>query len=62
MKYKCDSLPQIATYLATDWTSATVLALVCRILHAGCHQAVASEQMSLKTLVCEESELTLLTI
>ena len=49
-------------YLATHWTSATILTLVGSILHAGGHQPVTPQQVSLQTRVSEEAVLTLLTI
>ena len=50
------------SYLATYWTPSTVLPLVGSILHAGRHQPMAAQQMSLQTRVSEEATLTLLTI
>ena len=49
-------------YLPTHWTPTTVLTLVSCVLHAGRHQAVTPQQMSLQALVSEKSELTFLTI
>ena len=50
------------SYLSADGTTARVLSLVGRVLHAGRHQAVAAQQMSLQTLVSEEAELTFLAV
>ena len=60
MRLQSDSL--VSVYLPTDRTPATVLTLVGRVLHAGRHQPVAAQQVPLQPLVCEEPELTLLTI
>ena len=51
-----------AGYLAAHGAPAAVLALVRGVLHAGRHQAVAAQQVSLQTLVREEPELAFLTI
>ena len=51
-----------AGYLAAHGAPAAVLALVGGVLHAGRHQAVAAQQVSLQTLVREEPELAFLTI
>ena len=48
--------------LAADWTAAGILTLVGQVLHGGRHETVGAEQMSLKTLVSEETELTLLAV
>ena len=49
-------------YLAADGAPAAVLALVGCVLHGGGDQAVTAQQMALQPLVCEEPELTLLTV
>ena len=49
-------------YLPAHWAPPTVLALVSGVLHAGSHQAVTTQQVSLQALVSEKSELTFLTI
>ena len=49
-------------YLSTDRTTSRVLSLVGGVLHAGRHEAVAAQQMSLQTLVREEAELTFLAV
>ena len=49
-------------YLAADGAPAAVLALVGCVLHGGGDQAVTAQQVALQTLVCEEPELTFLTV
>ena len=49
-------------HLATDGAPAAVLALVGCVLHGGGDEAMTAQQVTLQTLVCEEPELTLLTV
>ena len=50
------------THLAADRAPAAVLALVGCVLHGGGDQTVTAQQVALQPLVCEEPELTLLTV
>ena len=52
----------MSSHLSTHRAPATVLPLVGSVLHAGRHQAVATQQVPLQPLVGEEPKLTLLTI
>lgn len=49
-------------HLATDGAPAAVLALVGCVLHGGGDEAMTAQQVTLQPLVCEEPELTLLTV
>ena len=49
-------------YLSADRASAWVLTLVGCVLHASSHQTVATQKMAFKSLICEESKLTFLTV
>ena len=49
-------------HLATDGAPAAVLALVGGVLHGGGDEAMTAQQVTLQPLVCEEPELTLLTV
>ena len=49
-------------HLAAHGAPAAVLALVGCVLHGGGDEAMTAQQVTLQTLVCEEPELTLLTV